>query len=177
MRALVLLAPCVVFGAAVACGGTSRPAVMLDWRIGLDQRIGAVTFGERQDRVDAVLGPGVVKQVGGYTDRLIFYRRAALYIAYYPHGGQKYAIGIITRSPRYRTASGAGVGTTLEQLGKLPQIVCDGDGFEHGVLKTPSSDPSNCDHPRSATDHPFTSFTIDYETKRVTQVAIFPGGD
>jgi hypothetical protein len=146
-------------------------------RIGLDHRIGVVTFGERKDRVDAALGPGVSKSPDHLRGAFSFYPQAGIYVGYYAHRGQKYAIAIITHSPRYRTASGAGVGTTLGQLRKRVNVSCDGDGFTHGVLTSPSTDPGHCGHPINSTNHPFTAFTIDSETKRVTEVAILPGGD
>jgi hypothetical protein len=56
-------------------------------------------------------------------------------------------------------------------------VICDGDGFTHGVLTSPSIDPGHCEHPLNSTNHPFTDFMIDSPTKRVIEVAIFPGGD
>lgn len=136
-----------------------------------------VAFGERKDRVEAALGPGVPRSPGRLRGAFFFYPRAEIYVGYYAHRGQKYAIAIITHSPRYRTSSGAGVGTTLGQLRKRVSVVCDGDGFTHGVLTSPSTDPGHCEHPLNSTHHPFTDFTLDSQTKRVVEVAIVPGGD
>src|ERR1700686_3610996 len=108
MRALLLLALCAVL--VSGCGSTARK---LRPGITLDRRIGAGTFGERKDRVDAALGPGMSKNPAGLRGLYVFYPRAELYVGYYKHGGEAYGFVLITQSARYKTASGAGVGTTL----------------------------------------------------------------
>jgi hypothetical protein len=170
--ALTLLVVCA--GLVSACGSTSRAP---GTGIGLDHRIGAVSFGERKDRVDAALGPGVSKNPTGLRGPFVFYPRAELYVGYLKHRGHAFALAIVTESPRYRTASGAGVGTTLEQLRKRVDAVCEGDGFMHGVLKSPSSNPGECSHDPANRNHPFTAFIMDSATERVTQIQIVPGGD
>lgn len=150
MRALLLLAACGVL--LCGCGSTAMTTRL---GIGLDHRIGAVTYGERRDRVEAAIGPGRTTQLDNYRGRWIFYPRAALYIGYYKYKGEGRAIALVTQSSRYRTASGAGVGMTLGQLRKRVEVVCNGDGaFKHGVSTSPSADPSDCNHPIDQTNQP-----------------------
>jgi len=174
-RALLLLATCAVL--VCACGSTAHPP-RFDHRIGLDHRIGAVSFGERKDRVDAAIGPGVSKNPTALRGSYIFYPLAKLYVGYYKHGGHEFAFAIITESPRYKTPSGAGVGTTLGQLRRRVKVICDGDGAViHGKVTHPSADPEQCSHEGANINHPFTAFVMGYETKRVAQIQIVPGGD
>jgi hypothetical protein len=141
MRSLVLLAGFAIL--LCGCGSTALPPRL---GIGLDHRIGAVSFGERKDRVEAALGSGVSKSPDGIRGAWVFYPRAQVYVAYLGYRGNVHAAFIVTNSPRYKTASGSGVGSTLAQLRKTGEVTCNGDGFVHGTLRYPSSDPRECSH-------------------------------
>jgi hypothetical protein len=84
------------------------------------------------------------------------YPHAKLVVSYSGYGGHR-AFEISTTSPRYRMASGVGVGSTLQQLRKVMNVGCD-----HPVRY--------CAYPRSGSV--VASFAIDASTGRVAEIAI-----
>ena len=163
-RTLLLLASVAsLLCVSVAAGGTTRPG------IALDHRIGPVSFAEPKPQVTKALGHGVAARLDG--QRLRFYPKVGIYVGYPPNpptGKPTVAAFIVTRSARYKTRSGVGVGSSLRQLRHHVRVRC-----YHG---TPSA-PSECQHEKANINLPFTVFNIDPTTKRVTEVAIVPGGD
>ena len=135
--------------------------------IALDHRIGPVSFDEPKPQVTKVLGPGVYARLDGH--QLRFYPKVGIYVAYPPNpakGKPTIASFVITRSARYKTRSGVGVGSSLRQLRSRVRVRCYG-----------SPVPGTCQHEKANVNLPLTVFNIDRTTKRVTQVAIAPGGD
>jgi hypothetical protein len=68
---------------------------------------------------------------------------------------------INTLASRYRTASGVGVGSTMQQLQKGVEVFCD----FHRRLTT-------CLHAGANGTGPLTVFSINTVTKRITQISI-----
>jgi hypothetical protein len=142
------------------CGSSVRGGIELDHRIGL------VSFGESKDDVANALGGSVLSPLGG---GIRFYPKAAVHVGYLPDPSR--AVGIITRSARYKTASGIGVGSTLAQLKKSVHVLCGSDSpsTAHCVTRgvgDPIADP----------EAPYTLFTIDATTHRVTEIEILAHG-
>ncbi len=145
--------------------GTVRPGLIV-----LDRRIGPVSFGEPKPEITKVVGGSVVARIDGHPLR--FYPGVGIYVDYSPNppkGKPTIADFVITRSARYKTRSGVGVGSTVRQLRHLVRVRCYGG--------TAVSAPDTCQHERTNINLPFTVFNIDPTTKRVTQVAVVPGGD
>lgn len=182
MKATLALALLAVLGLVIAgCGATKKKIVVvtlpaitgsrtLPGVIILDRRIGPVSFAEPKPQVTKPLGAGVVARLDGH--RLRLYPKVGIYVDYPPNppkGKPTVADFVITRSARYKIRSGVGVGSTLRQLRHHVKVRCYGG--------TPVSPPDTCQHEKANINLPFTVFNIDPATKRVTQVAIVPGGD
>jgi hypothetical protein len=186
MKPLVALALVAVLGfAVVGCGATKKIVVDVNTNslalkagneytgaipgIALDHRIGLVSFREPKSQITKALGRGVAVRIHGQPWR--FYPKTSLYVAY-PHpskGKQTYAAFIMTRSTTYETRLGVGVGSSLRQLRGRVKVTC--------YNGTPVSPPTECQHEKANINLPFTVFEIDPTTRRVTSVAIVPGGD
>jgi hypothetical protein len=177
VKPILVLGLAAVLGFALAgCGATKKSVVrtltnggpikragVRSGVITLDQRIGPVRFAEPKPQITKALGPGVSARLEGH--RLRLYPKVAIYVVYPPKPPEG-AVFVITRSARYKTRSGLGVGSTLGQLRRGVRVRCYGEPV-----------PDTCQHEKANINLPFTVFNIDPTTKRVTQVAIVPGGD
>ena len=132
--------------------------------ITLDHRIGLVSFNESRTEVTKALGSSVAARLVGH--RLRFYSTAGIYVDYAGSGARQVAAVVLTRSPRYSTRSGIGVGSSLRQLRSHIKVTCYGG----------APVPGECQHEKANINLPSTVFNIG-PTKRVVAVAIVPGGD
>jgi hypothetical protein len=140
--------------------------------IALGRRIGPVSYGEPQAQVTRALGRGLATVFGEQGFRS--YPVDRIYVAYPPIWVRdmqasvgvtpKSAAIVMTRSPRYRTSSGLGVGSSLRQLHRqITQLDCS--------VAPGMRTPTKCQDggPTAAT-----VFSINPKTKRVTQIALVP---
>lgn len=147
---MVLLAgsTCLVcIGAAVAA---------IPSKIVIGHRIGAVSVGEPRAQVTKTLGRGAPVQVEGNLFR--FYAKVGIYVLYPPKPSlPRHVFVVMTRSSRYKTSSGIGVGSTLRQLRQAIHVSCH-----------PSAKSLACYEGA----RPLTSFLLSSATKRITEIGI-----
>jgi hypothetical protein len=117
-------------------GVVNRPAVgKLDPNTLIDVTgsIGGVKARESRAQVEHLLGLGKVvstsshhQKVGGdYTLTRVLYPSSRLVVLYVTSGKRSPQVfGVFTTSPRYHTATGLRVGSTLEQASHTPGIHC-----------------------------------------------------
>jgi hypothetical protein len=159
-RAPPVVAVASLLCVGVAAAGTVRPG------IALDHRIGPASVGEPRAQIEKDSGRGVAVRLDGKS--LWFYRKVGIYVSYAPGPVTRLnqvAFSIVTQSARYKTGSGVGVGSSLQKLRRGVRVRCD---FGNAIV---------CRHEGPNTNLPFTVFDVDHTTRRVTAVAIVPGGD
>lgn len=127
--ALLLLSGCAGGSSGSPPLGKPDPNTMID----VTGSIGSVKARETRPHVEQLLGRGRVtsntthgQKVGGtYTLTRVRYAASQLVIVYVTAAGRPPVVfGIFTRSPRYRTADGLHVGSTLSQAPHEPGIRC-----------------------------------------------------
>ena len=113
----------VLVASLTGCGsGAHTPNNTL---IVINQRIGPFSIGERQAKVEAIAGKGRVvlsrnPTVDEYFGTLIkVYPAVSIRVDYLTGQGKAGLFSVETTSPEYRTKSGIGVGSTVEQVKKV----------------------------------------------------------
>lgn len=143
---------------SVAAGiGRARP---LSDAIALDKSIGAVSLGEPKARVVKRLGEGVAVTLRNH--RWISYPRAAIAVLYISSGSHRLVFALETRSTRYKTHSGIGVGSRLSGLRKRVEVEC----FAGRDIE--------CQHGYRG-GGPGTTFLVNAQTHRIKEVFITYG--
>ena len=147
MRAVLAIA-----AAGLACVGV---AVAATPGIVIGHRIGAVKLDEPKAQVIKALGRGTSALVEG--NRARFYRKLGIYVLYPPKRSLPQRVFVIeTRSDRYKTSSGIGVGSSLRQLRRAVDVTCHASG--RSIV---------CYH-RAAP----TSFLLRKSNKRITAISV-----
>lgn len=141
-------------GASIGAAGTRAGIV-------LDHRIGPVSLNEPRAQITNALGPGVAVRLEG--NRFRFYSTVGIYVLY-PKGVQQRAAVIETRSARYKTSSGIGVGSSLRQLRHAIRVTCHRSGPH-----------IQCYHGFGGPSRPGTSFLLNGATRRVSRIAVAYG--
>lgn len=122
-----------------ACGSRGHKA--LSNKLVLDHSIGGISLGEVRSVAESALGKGVV--VSATIDRSarptpervvkVSYPNAGIVVWWVSGQGHPARAFILqTRSPRYRTATGIGVGSTLVKLRSIGVFCNVGSDCQHG---------------------------------------------
>jgi hypothetical protein len=144
-RRTVLLTGAVVGVLCISvAAAASRPGIVIS------HRIGVVKLGEPRAQVTKMLGRGTPVRVEGNPFR--FYSKAGIYVLYPPNRSLPRRVFVVmTRSARYTTASGLGVGSSLRQLRRAVDVGCHPSGrfvCYHGPTPLTSFVLSNTKHVR-----------------------------
>lgn len=150
-----------------AATGTVQPGAVV-----VGQRIGPVRVEESKAQIKQTLGLGKSLRLAGAALRTVdhgphfwFYPKVGIYVSYpASHAFYLRASTVMTRSPRYKTRSGIGVGSSLRRLHRALPLQCGQRGRGKWILRSygfVSSRRAN------------TAFLINRATKRVTQITLY----
>jgi hypothetical protein len=157
-----------VFAAALLAGtACARPTI--NGLIVLDRSVGGASLSEPRSAIERVLGRGTVLE--SKIDRSarplparvtrVTYLSGALTITYVSTKTQQpIAVALESTSPRFRTASGIGVGSTYAALHSIRSVKCYGPAF------------TECQHGYAAVDKPGTTFRLDRPHGTIIYIAM-----
>lgn len=138
-------------------------------RIVLDHSIGGVVLRESRSAVERDMGRGLVlssrmddsaRPEPVRVDR-VSYLSGALIVTYVSSTKQRsVAIVLESRSPRFRTQSGIGVGSTFAALRSIGRVKCNGPSF------------TECQHGYLTLNKPGTTFRLDRPRGKIAYVAM-----
>ncbi len=135
-----------IVSGVIACGVAAAITVPLAAGSGspnhivVDHSIGAVSILESRASVERDLGHGLtVKKNASEHWVEVRYPKAALLVGYASHTRldpvHEQVVFVVTTSPRYRTASGVGVGSSVAAVRSIRGVTCDAN-----------SSPQACQH-------------------------------
>ena len=149
----------VVLSAGLAACGSSAHTSKIDSAV-TAQRVGPISLGEPRAKVEAVAGKGQFVRAGkrsqGTGTVLIAYPAVSIRVIYLTRHGKAAAFVVETTSSNYRTKSGIGVGSTVEQVKKI-----GADCASECVLKNASAGTE-------------TDFALDNRGMRVIRLSVGP---
>jgi hypothetical protein len=152
--------------ASLSATGRVRPGGVV-----VGQHIGPVRVEEPKAQIKQTLGLGKSLRLAGVSLRTVdhgrhfwFYPKVGIYVSY-PASRALYlrASTVMTRSPRYKTRSGIGVGSSLRQLHRVLPVQCGQFGRGKWIL---------CSYGYVLARRANTGFLINRATKRITQITL-----
>jgi hypothetical protein len=167
-RAVVAVACLCLALLLPACGGTASNGPSASRLIVLDRSVGGVRLREQRVTVARSVGRGVVvrttidRSARPTPERItqVAYQGGALVVTYASAANQPSRVFVLeTKSTRYRTRSGLGVGSSCTTMVSVGGVNCYGESTE-------------CQHGYAAVNMPGTTFRLDRPRGKVIYIAM-----
>ena len=128
MTARLWISTCALAVVTTACAGGGAGDKATHALI-TKSSLAGIHLGDSRPTVEALIGTGHIVEHSNVGDVLVAYPKVGLTV-FYAHGQSSQngpsVYWVKTRSPRYRTSRGTGVGSTLAKVRAIPGIVCSG---------------------------------------------------